>query len=842
MASRKATRRARATAANGVYTYRGGRKIPLQKDPTRFVVRALPDAVTNLGAQRTQISSSSTRVNVRAADLEKRMALGRAIAPTHHAYQRADSQADFLITDRVLIRLKPGHDDSTEIDALAGKYALLVRERLGPREFLVQLTNDTGMNPVKLVVALTEGEPAVEMAENDLNQHMTRRLTLPTDTHYLRCWHLHGNFPHAEVDPRASARCEQAGQRLDSYGSRDVVVAVTDDGCRLDHGDFNNDKFAGWGYFQGTRLVKNIDPDALGASMYQAGANHGTSCAGVAAGEADGVLTVGAAPGCRLLPIKWESNDTSLFVSDSKLLTVLTWIADKADVVSNSWGIVPDNQFAAMVTERIAQLAQNGGRRGRGIVFLWAAGNEDCPIEFNGNLDIPYTDGWNASGNWVGVQKARRFRNSLVALPGVMHIAALASNGQRSHYSNYGTGIDITAPSSNSHAFWRMSVPGIGVVAATGEGQRYTVAFGGTSSATPLVAGVAGLVISANPLLTAAEVCAILRRTASKNLDFTPYPRTPPASFDPSPTWDISPVPPFASGAFTNVGHADGTWSPWFGHGKVDAEAAVVEAMRLRAPAPVPAPQPGSGISGESTRTLAIPDDNPAGIADDIQLTGQGDVGDVRIEVDIRHTYVGDLTVTLVAPNGTAVAVHRRNGGNQNDLRRSWSTSDTPALSALSGGPIAGTWRLHVRDEAAIDTGSLNGWKLAITQSGIRSFARTDAASTAIPDNNAAGVRRPLVCDIAGRIVDIAVHVDITHTYIGDLSVALLAPSGTRAVLHDRTGGSADNLIRSWAATTAGLTALLGQPSRGTWILEVADRAAVDVGKLNRWGLTLRVS
>lgn len=848
MASKKPMRRTRAASANEVYTYRAGQRITLQKHAQRFVVRALPDALGALDARRTsQVSSRSTRVKVRAADLERKMAQCRAIAPTHHDYQRADSGAEFLITDRVMIRLKPGYDERGEIDRLAGKYALVVREHLGPREFLVQLTNDTGMNPVKLVVALTETEPVVEIAENDLNQRMARRLTLPTDTHYLRSWHLHVNFQHAEVDPTSSSRCEQAWLRLDSFGSHDVVIAISDDGCRLDHGDFNDDKFAGWGYFRGTRLVKKADPDAEEASMHQAGSNHGTSCAGVAAGEADGVLTVGAAPACRLLPVKWESDDTSLYVSDSKLLTVLNWIADKADVFSNSWGIVPDNQFAAMVTDRIAQLTQSGGRRGRGIVFLWAAGNENCPIEFNGNLDIPYTDGWNAFGNWVGVLKARRFRNSLVPLPGVMHVAALASNGQRSHYSNYGTGIDLTAPSSNSHAFWRMSVPGLGVVAPTGEGQRYTLAFGGTSSATPLVAGIAALVISANPLLSAAEVISILRRTASKDLDFTAYPRTPPAAFDTTPTWDISPVPPFASGVFADVNHPDGTWSPWFGHGKVDAEAAVAEAIRLRAPGPGPGPGPGpapvgSRVTGESSRSVDIPDNDAAGIADEIRLTGQGEVGDVKLEVDIRHTYIGDLTVTLVAPNGAIAVVHRRNGGNQHDLRRSWETADTPALGTVAGGPIAGAWRLQVRDEAAIDTGALKGWKLSIAPSTVRTFRGTDAPGVVIPDNKAAGIARPMVCDAAGRVVDLSVEVDITHTYVGDLTVALVAPSGSRARLHDRGGGSADNLIRSWSVTATGLSALLGQSAKGTWTLEVADRALVDVGKLNRWSLTLRVA
>lgn len=827
-----------------IYTYRGGQKMLLRKADDRFVVRAVGKPIEKLKARSTmKVSSKSTRVVVAPQELETQMALGRKIGPTHHAYSVAATNSEFLITDRVMVRFKPG-TPTEEIDKLVAKYALVAQERYSPTEFLFQLTDNTGMNPVKLVVALTEKEPIVDLAENDVNQRMQRRAYVqPTDTHYLRSWHLHQRLTHAEVDPRASSRCEQAWQLIDSFGSPDVVIAVTDDGCRLDHADFNNAKFVNWGYFQGTRLVASSDPDAVAEKMYQSGSNHGTSCAGVVAGEADGVMTVGAAPACRLLPVKWESDASSLYVSDSKLRSVLDWIADKADVMSNSWGIVPDNLFASMVTDRIKQLSNSGGRRGRGIVFLWAAGNENCPIEFNGSVDIPYDDGWgsDSQGNprWVGVRKARRFRNTLVGLPGVMHIAALASVARRSHYSNYGTGIDLAAPTSNSHAFWRMTVPGLGVVAPTGEGQRYSVAFGGTSSATPLVAGIAALVISTNPLLSAAEVISILRRTASKELDFTSYGRTPPMAADPNTAWDVSPVAPFANGAFVNQGDPDGTWSPWFGFGKVDAQAAVAAAIALRG-GPAPVPTPGENFTASSSATVQIPDNDPNGIERSVRLDGQGDVGTVKLDIDIAHPYIGDLTVTLVAPNGQSVRVHDRNGGASANLKRTWSTADTAALAMLTGVPITGDWRLKVRDVAVADVGQLKKWTLTITPRVANTVTRSDVAGVPIPDNATVGVKRKLAVDAVGTLVDIAVDVDITHSYIGDLTVDLVAPSGTRIPLHKRAGGSADNLIREWSSA-GNLSSLIGTRSDGDWVLEVADVAAADVGKLNRWGIRLTI-
>lgn len=152
-----------------------------------------------------------------------------------------------------------------------------------------------------------------------------------------------------------------------------------------------------------------------------------------------------------------------------------------------------------------------------------------------------------------------------------MHVAALASTAQRSHYSNYGTGISISAPSNNMHLYslneaLRLPVKGLGITTTTGPGDStVTDRFGGTSSATPLVAGIAVLVISANPDLRFLEVISILKRTASKNLSFEGYAKTPPTVFD-RDTGDTDPRDP---------GDPDGTWSPWFGYGKVDAKEAV---------------------------------------------------------------------------------------------------------------------------------------------------------------------------------------------------------------------------------------------------------------------------
>ena len=69
----------------------------------------------------------------------------------------------------------------------------------------------------------------------------------------------------------------------------------------------------------------------------------------------------------------------------------------------------------------------------------------------------------------------------------------------------------------------------------------------------------------------------------------------------------------------------------------------------------------------------------------------------------------------------------------------------------------------------------------------------------------------------------------------------LRSPAGTEALLHDCSGGGADNIARTYtAATTPALAAFAGKPVAGTWTMVVSDHETVDVGKLNRWSLTIR--
>ena len=76
------------------------------------------------------------------------------------------------------------------------------------------------------------------------------------------------------------------------------------------------------------------------------------------------------------------------------------------------------------------------------------------------------------------------------------------------------------------------------------------------------------------------------------------------------------------------------------------------------------------------------------------------------------------------------------------------------------------------------------------------------------------------------------VAVNIVHTYKGDLKVDLVAPDSSVYVLHNRSGGSADNINQTYSVN------LSTEALNGTWRLRVNDNAAGDVGRIDSWSIT----
>lgn len=239
--------------------------------------------------------------------------------------------------------------------------------------------------------------------------------------------------------------------------------------------------------------------------------------------------------------------------------------------------------------------------------------------------------------------------------------------------------------------------------------------------------------------------------------------------------------------------------------------------------------EPGEGLVYSAEPGVAIPDSDPNGVNDTIEVTDSFVVDGLKVSVDIEHTYRGDLVVEL-SRGTTTVTLHDRAGGSQDNLH---TTID---VSEFDGQDAQGSWTLRVRDEARIDTGRVVSWSLA--------FANTEPPSSTggtfesavrvdIPDGDRQGITTPLDVPQGVEGSQIEVSFDITHSYIGDLAVYVQAPDGQYWELHNQSGGRTENIAR-----TVELSPALTGPIAGTWRLWLFDVYGQYAGHLNRWSIS----
>ena len=121
-----------------------------------------------------------------------------------------------------------------------------------------------------------------------------------------------------------------------------------------------------------------------------------------------------------------------------------------------------------------------------------------------------------------------------------------------------------------------------------------------------------------------------------------------------------------------------------------------------------------------------------------------------------------------------------------------------------------------------------------------------NAEPIAIPDSNPTGITSVINVGEQDSLSGITVDMEIVHTWRGDLTVELTSPSGTIVRLHDRSGGSADDILGNYPETLVvegpgSLNDFLGEPMNGDWTLWVSDSVGSDTGFLNSWGLHIEV-
>ncbi len=548
---------AKKTESNS-YVWRSGHKIELEREEEVFTAilkdeKALKQAQSIEGVQEIKpVKNRIFKIQVSPEQRDAAMACLRSGAMqgiAHHAYRpRGDLKTRYYLTDQIVVCFKPKTARKTIESILSKAGVHLLREYPGaPNTFLVQVTGDAGKNPIKVANSLA-GRKEVEYAEpNMVNRFQS--FYIPTDDLFSSQWHLRsweGADLAADADVSAVAAWDV------TRGTRSTVVAVVDDGFDLTHPDFT-----------GTGKIVNpkdyVDGDANPFPVKEEKDYHGTPCAGVAIAEENGTGVVGVAPGCAFMPVRFP-----LSADDDMMWEIFDFVGSRADVISCSWG--PPPVFAPLgqlLTNKFRDLAENGGPRKKGCVIVFAAGNYNAPLNDPENTGFI----WNHPV-YGEMNSTHAILNGNAAHPDVIAVSAVTSLNRKAAYSNWGKEISVCAPSNNFHPLDPYAnVPGRGILTTDNEqfglgftgGSRFTGDFGGTSSATPLVAGIAALVISANPGLTAHQVKEILRETADKIQDTQP-----------------DPVLNLNKGTYDENGHSE-----WFGFGKVNAAKAVLKAEEL---------------------------------------------------------------------------------------------------------------------------------------------------------------------------------------------------------------------------------------------------------------------
>ncbi|WP_455353330.1 S8 family peptidase [Streptomyces sp. SYSU K217416] len=233
-------------------------------------------------------------------------------------------------------------------------------------------------------------------------------------------------------------------------------------------------------------------------------------------------------------------------------------------------------------------------------------------------------------------------------VPEAITVGASTRTDAKSSFSNIGTCVDIFAPGSD-------------IVSAGITNDTSSDTMSGTSMAAPHVAGAAALYLSANPTATPAQVQTALKDNATK-------------------------------GKLTGIGTGSPNnllYTGFIGGGTTP---------------PTPA-----GCTGTNGNDVAIPD---AGAAVTSTITISGCTGNAsatsKVEVHVKHTWRGDLTVDLVAPDGSTYRLKNASGNDSAD------NIDQTYTANLSSEVRNGAWKLKVQDTAAQDTGSIDTWTLTL--------------------------------------------------------------------------------------------------------------------------------
>lgn len=506
-----------------------------------------------------------------------------------HVYFAEGSNKPLVATGELFITFEDGVSEEEQAIAL-DEFNLELVERRSP-ELIVAKVTAKSPNPLK-VAHLLQQISMVKVAEPDLDTLLDEyEFISPTDELLSQQWHIRntGIVPGTNYILRrgADAKIYDAWRRLGSMGSDRVKIAIIDNGFDTNHPDLRTKVYRPYDLWNQSSNISRGNPRFT----------HGTPCASVALAVSNGRGIVGAAPNAMFIPLSGTS-----FSNRATEQMFDYCVNNGADIISCSWGTTSSSFRLGSIKEAAIARAARRGRNGKGCIILFAVGNEGL--------------------NYV---------NHYAAHPDVIAVAASTSKDTHASYSNQGREVFICAPSNGdwpilaARASWDQGISWeSGVYKYYRDGRdrgRHYKHFGGTSSATPLVAGVVALMLSANPDLTAREVKDILKKTADRIGNSSDY-------------WN---------------GH-----SRKYGYGRINADKAVAEALRRRdrsTPPVLDNKVEEEVTSGNGLFNIKVETKPTKGWG--VQVGVYGNYGNVLVQVEkLEKQFREPVNVNIVESNG----------------------------------------------------------------------------------------------------------------------------------------------------------------------------------------------
>jgi subtilisin-like proprotein convertase family protein len=431
-----------------------------------------------------------------------------------------------------------------------------------------------------------------------------------------------------------------------TYTGAGVNIAITSTGVEVAHPDLS------------ANARTDIDVDIVGGDddPTPVAEPQGTSAAGIAAARGNNSVGVsGVAYEAGIVGIRLTEgtpNDQQIADALEHQLTPAN-ASDRVDINCNPWGPADsgdDLDPYGPLTEAALYNGVANGRGGLGMIYVWRAGDARATDD-NVNYDALAADKYTIA------------------------VGATGGDGDFAYYSEPGAAMLVNAPSSYDTG---SAIVGTTTTTLTANGS-YISNFDKTASASATVAGVIALMLEANPNLGWRDVQHILVETSTKTM----------------------------LGPTNWITNATGRlFSHRFGFGRVDANAAVSAALDW---GNVPAE---TSVEASESVSVAIPDDDTAGVTRTLPMSFPANfvTEHVELELNVAHTYRGDLRVALTSPGGTVSLMALTRQSDSHDNYSGWKFTSV----ADWGEDPNGTWTLNVSDRNAVDTGTLNGWTVTV--------------------------------------------------------------------------------------------------------------------------------